>query len=68
MASKFYGLAIGATENPENVTVGSATAAATHVELRINTGVGLTRNDAYRLAKVIIDRVIDGNDANLPGV
>lgn len=67
MASKFYGINLGQTENGETVTVGNATG-ATDVELRVDTGKNLTRNDVHRLAEVLLLRVNDGRDASLPGV
>lgn len=67
MASVFYGLNRGQTENGEAVTVGASTG-ATDVELRVDTGKGLTRNDVHRITEVLLLRLNDGRDANLPGV
>lgn len=65
MASIFLGLNRGANINPDLVTEGAATG-ATDVELRIDTGKGLTRGEVNDLVDTIKSALLDGRSAYFP--
>jgi hypothetical protein len=62
VASIFIGLNRGAADNPDAVTEGASTG-ATDVELRIDTGKGLTRNDVTIITKRLLEYLDDGRTA-----
>lgn len=66
MASIFLGLNRGVADmGPDAVTEGAATG-ATDVEVRIDTGVGLTRNDVDVMLDRIKEALLDGRSAYFP--
>lgn len=62
MASIFLGVNRGADTMPDQITEGASTG-ATDVELRIDTGKGLTRAEVTRAALRIIEALDDGRFA-----
>lgn len=68
MASVYYGQNRGTDDaNPEVVTVGASTG-STDVELRIDTGKGLTRNEVRNIVENLVNRVIDGRNTSYPPI
>lgn len=60
MASIFIGLNRGQVdEGPDAITEGAATG-GTDVELRVDTGKGLTRNEVSVIAERLIMALLDG--------
>lgn len=59
MASIFLGLNRGAADMPDQVVEGAATG-GTDVELRIDTGKGLTREEITRITSRLLDALNDG--------
>lgn len=62
MASIFLGLNRGAGDMPDQVTEGAATG-GTDVELRIDTGKNLTREEITRITMRLLDALNDGRSA-----
>lgn len=63
MASIYVGLNRGAQAmNPQNVTEGSSTG-STDVELRFDTGKGLTRKDINIITEALLRYINDGRTA-----
>lgn len=65
MASIFLGLNRGALDSPDKVTEGAATG-ATDVELRIDTGKGLTRLEVTIITRRLLDALNDGRSTYFP--
>ena len=64
MATYYLGLKRGAEHNPENVTAGTSTAgAAVDIEVRLETGNGLTRSEGIYLLQTI-EAFIEGGGGN----
>lgn len=59
MASIFLGLNRGALDSPDKVTEGAATG-STDVELRIDTGKGLTRGEVNDITERLLQALNDG--------
>lgn len=60
MASIFLGLNRGkADQGPDAITEGASTG-STDVELRIDTGKGLTRTEVYNIACRLVEALLDG--------
>ena len=59
MASIFLGLNRGAADSPDKVTEGPATG-GTDVELRIDTGKGLTRMEVTLITERLLQALNDG--------
>lgn len=62
MASIFLGLNRGAGSMPDQVTEGAATG-GTDVELRIDTGKGLTRGEIFDITQRLLEALDDGRSA-----
>lgn len=66
MASIYLGLNRGVEDSgPDAVTEGASTG-ATDVELRIDTGKGLTRAEVTRLTERLLEALVDGRSAYFP--
>lgn len=66
MADVFYGQDRGDDDgNPQVVTVGAATG-STDIEVRIDTGVGWTRDEALKAIENIKNRVLSGLTEEFP--
>lgn len=66
MADVFYGVNRGQADgSPHNVLVDTSTS-ATDIELRIDTGKGLTRNEVELLLGAIRRKLLDGGNTNYP--
>lgn len=62
MASIYIGYNRGADLSPDKATEGSSTG-STDVELRIDTGKGLTRNEVNVISEAILRYLNDGRTA-----
>lgn len=68
MASRFFGLNRGQDEmNPDAVTSAASTQ-STDVELRVDTGKGLTRHEVVRITEALLRHVADGRSTDFIGV
>jgi len=65
MASIYLGLNRGAEDSPGDVTEGSSTG-STDVELRIDTGKGLTRQEVTIITERLLEYLNDGTTAVFP--
>lgn len=65
MASIFLGANRGAALAPDAITEGSSTG-STDVELRIDTGKNLTRNDVKVITDALVRALEDGRSAYFP--
>lgn len=65
MASIYIGVNRGHADNPDNISENSSTN-STDIELRIDTGKSLTRNDVVLLTERILEYLTDGRTATFP--
>lgn len=68
MASVSFGLNRGASNQPDDVTVGTLAVSTNDVELRIDNTKGLTRQEITEITKRLLDEVNDGRQAVLANV
>lgn len=68
MASVSYGLNRGASNQPDEITVGTLAITTSDVELRWDATKSLTRNDIIRILEAFVRRLEDGRNTDVANI
>ena len=68
MASVSYGLNRGASNQPDEITVGTLAVSTSDAEFRWDATKGFTRNDLIRILEAFVRRLEDGRNTDVANV